>query len=108
VPAPPSGDVPLPDEKKRAYQKLWNDLLITQQAILDARNLPMAATTEKSTVKVQAARSAQAISRRASAAAATGAPAKGATRTTVNIKMAVDLDAFNALSKETLAAFEAV
>jgi hypothetical protein len=105
VPAPASGDVPLPEETKRAYQKIWNDLLVTHQAILDARNLPVAATTEKSTVKVQAASSAQAISRRASAA--TGTPAKGATRTTVNIKMAVDPAAYNALSKETLVAFEA-
>ncbi len=105
APAPASGDAPLPDATKQAYQSLWNDLLSTHQALNDARDLAVTATTQKSTAKVPAAVAGRAITGRAGAAP--DAAAKSATRTTLNLKMAVDAAAFNALSADTRAAFAA-
>lgn len=104
APAPASGDVPLPNATKQAYQKLWSDLLSTHRALLDARDLPVTATTEKSTAKVTTA-ARRVVTRRTGASADTAA--KAATRTTVNLKLAADAAAFNALSANTRAAFAA-
>lgn len=101
--APASGDAPLPDATKQAYQSLWRDLLSTHQALNDSRDLPVTVITQKSTAKVPAAVASRAVTGRAGAAAT--AAAKSATRTTLSLKMAVDPAAFNALSADARAVF---
>lgn len=103
--APASGETPLPDARKQAYQSLWNDLVSTHKAINDARNLAITTSTQKSTAKVRAVVVGREITSRASAAA--NAAAQSARRTTLDLKMAVDTAAFNALSADTRAAFAA-
>ncbi len=98
--APASGDVPLPDHAKRAFQNLWNDLLNTHRAIDDARDLTVNTTTHKSTAEVLVPILGQAKSRRK-------ATTQLAKRTTIGLKTAVDKAAFDALSAHTRAVFGA-
>ena len=94
-----------PTRRSKRTQSLWNDLLSTHQALNEARNLAVIATTKKSTAKVPTPVAGRAIAGRAGAAAADAA--KSVTRTMVNLTMAVDTAAFNALSAYTRAAFAA-
>lgn len=100
TPAPDSGKASLPDAMKQAYQSLWSDFVSTNQALNDARDLAVTATTQTSTAKVPTA-----VRGRAGAAAT--AAAKSATKTTLDLKMVVDAAAFNALSAGTRTAFAA-
>jgi len=99
APAPKPDSTPLSDETKKSFQTLWNNLVNSHNALLDTRTLALTATSRKSTAKVKPLPATEAAVRKELAKAPKNAPS--ATRTTVNLNMAVDKAAFSALSSQT-------
>jgi hypothetical protein len=106
APPPTPADTPLTDSQKQAFKDLWKELLDTHQAIQDSRGIAVIAKTQKSTAKLPTV--SVPVRTRGAAVEAASAADSTISRTTMDLKMAVDPEAFKALPATTQAALAAV